>query len=315
MSATTEDGLWVADSAGIGTNGVSHRITLDSGRRKSYERYLHISFSAAQSYMPSSWINGEQGSGLDVSFVFNTSDGEKEKEMLHWYNDNNQGVFGKFFTVRIKENKWINYDYIIDTETMTEDVYVNGYRTADKIDITEAMGGKAVTINGLGKLNFQVRDTNRWGDNRNMDVYLDDIKVEYSKEQPEVSTYSVFGGAAYINASEKYVNKETGVIYNYGQTLNDMKQYLTGKNVYLVKEKAESRPSWPLTEEYDSQSLDAVELDDGRMTSPILFAEDGMFTYRYEIKQPRMSDIRLEVSDIDPDAIVLGWNDKTADCR
>ncbi len=313
MGSTTEDGIWVADNSGIGTNGVSHRITLNSGKRKSYERYMHVSFSAAQSYKPSTWIEGEQGSGLDVSFAFNTSKGETEKEMLHWYNNNNQGIFGKFFTVLIKENKWISYDYVFDTEAMTEDVYVNGFRVAENIDISDKFDGAA--INGIGKLNFQVRDTNRWGDNRNMDVYLDDIKVEYGKEEPTVSTYSVFGAAAHINAPEKYVNKETGVIYNYGQTLSEMSGYLTGKNVYLVKETTNSTPSWPLLEEYDSQSLDAVELDDGREVSPILFAEDGSFTYRYIIKQPRKSGVSLEVSEVEPNAIVLGWSGKSADCR
>ncbi len=316
LSAMTEDNMWVGNGSGSqGTNGVSHRITLDSAEKQGAERYLHISFSTAQSYKPSTWIDGEQGSGLDVSFVFNTSKGETEKEMLHWYNDNNQGVFGKFFTVLIKEEKWINYDYILDTQSMTGDIYVNGYLAAEKIDLNKGFNGDftGATINGISKLNFQVRDTNLWGDLRDTNVYLDDIKVEYAEEQPTVSTYSVFGEAAYINAPEKYVNKEAGVIYNCGQTLDDMKQYMPGKGVYLVKETANSKPSWPSMEEHGSQSLNAVALNDGRTVSPILFAENGKFTYRYAIKQPQTTAISANAA-VTADGIKLSWTGQSDKC-
>ncbi len=313
LNCMTEDNMWVGNGSGSqGTNGVSHRITLDSGNTQDSERYLHISFSAAQNYKQSSWIDGEQGSGLDVSFVFNTNKGEQEKEMLHWYNYGCQGVFGKFYTVGMKENKWISYDYVVDKEALTEKIYVNGYCVAERPLANEIDRDGTPAINGISKLNFQVRDTNLWGPNRDTDVYLDDIKVEYSEEQPEVSAYSVFGEAAYINAPEKYVDKETGIIYNCGQTLTDMKQYMTGKNVYLVK--YDSEKYWPELEQYDSESLDSVALNDGRTGSPILFAEDDYFTYRYIVKQPRTTAIKAEAAVIQ-DGIKLSWTGQSDKCR
>ncbi|MCI9626443.1 MAG: hypothetical protein HFI90_06630, partial [Clostridia bacterium] len=308
---SAEEGTWMGGWDGDqGTNGVSHRMISNSQKMEDNERYLHVSFSAAQDPMPPESVLGENGAGLDVSFDFLTAGGNSEKEMLHWYG-RRQGVFGTFYEVRTDAGKWANYDYVFDKMDKTMTIYVNGYPVVKEKDISN----ENLTIAGLSRLNFQVRDVNTGADERSIDVYVDDVKVAYSVDEPVVSPYFSFGDAAYIDAPEKYINNEMGIIYNYGQSLSDMKQYISGKNAYLVKEKADSTATWQSLENYSSNSLASVILNDGRVVSPILYVEDGNFTYCYEIRQPQATSIKLGVSDVAQDSITLGWDGKAENCR
>lgn len=308
---SAEDGTWMGTWTGDpGTNGVSHRMVSNSQKMEDDERYLHVSFSAAQKPMPPESVLGENGAGLDVSFRFLTNSGSSEKEMLHWYG-RRQGVFSTFYEVRTAAGRWVNYDYVFDTADKTMDIYINGYPVVAEKDFSK----ENLSIKGLSKLNFQVRDINTGADERSIDAYVDDVKVAYCKEDPQISPYFSFGDAAYIDAPEKYINNDAGTIYNYGQTLAEMKTYIPGKTVYLVKEKAESTATWQSLEEYSSNSLDAVTLDDGRTVSPILYVEDGSFTYCYKIKQTVATSINLVISDVAQDSITLSWTGKSDTCK
>lgn len=309
---STQDGQWNggfgAEADIPGNNGVSHRMTvgLKGTAMTDADRYLRVSFATAKSVSDLGTIAGEQGAGFDVSFDFITEVGDaKNKEMLHWYPGNKQGVFGKFYQVRAKANAWVYYDYVFDTQTKTMDIYVNGYPTVKARDISNEIkvGNTPQSIKGISKLNFQVRDMNTDAKDREIDVYVDDVKVTYATAEPMISPYSIFGEAAKIDAPEKYVNNEAGEIYNYGQTFEDVKKYITGegestKIVSLVREADDSSEGWQKLVTYESQSLDAVRLNDGRYVSPILYVEDGNFTYRYKIVQDISYDVQKNAAAI-----------------
>ena len=306
----TEDGQWNggfgAEEGIPGNNGVSHRMASNAQKMADGDRYLHVSFATAKSVSDLGTIAGEQGAGFDVSFDFITDAGDsKNNEMLHWYPDNKQGVFGKFYQVRARENAWVYYDYVFDTQTKSMDIYVNGYPTVKARDISNEIkvDGTPQPIKGISRLNFQVRDMNTGANTRDIDVYVDDIKVTYDGNAPVISPYSIFGEAAKIDAPAKYVDNEKGEIYNYGQTFEDVKKYITGeggseKTVSLVKETADSTEAWQKLETYESQSLDAVRLNDGRYVSPILYVQDGFFTYRYKVVQDISYDVEKKAAAI-----------------
>ena len=211
-----------------------------------------------------------------------------EKEMVHWYG-RRQGVFNTFYGAGkpdegpMTAGKWINYDYIFDKTDMTMDIYMNGYPVVKGKDISSEIS----QITGLNQLNFQVRDMNIEGDSREVNVYVDDIKVTYGTTAPVVSPYAVFGDAAKVEGS-KYVSNEMGVVYNYGQSLSDMKKCFSDKNVFLVVEKWDSEQDSRWNQPTDS--LESVILKDGRVVNPVLCVEDGNFFYCYDVVQTMTYD-------------------------
>ncbi len=300
------------------TNGTHNRLMSNTEAMQDDERYLHIAFSVTQDPMPPDSVSGEKGAGLNVNFEFiaektrGDADNDKEFNLLHWYNTQHQGILETQYQILTAAGKWVSYDYVLDRVSNTIDVYVNGCRVAEKIDLS----AKFIKVNGIKRLNFQVRDINTGKDIREVDVYLDDVKVEYKKDEPEITAYSTFGERAKIDAPEKYIDAEKGIIYNNGQSLATMKSYIQGenKNAYLVLETADSTAKWINFEKSSSNSLDAVKMTDGRVVSPVLYVEDGYFTYCYEIRQPEKTNIKLEIADIARNSITLSWSGKSENC-
>lgn len=212
--------------------------------------------------------------------------------------------------LRVPDGKWLNYDYIFDKTSNKMELYVNGYPVLTGVDVS----GQLSQITGIHRLNFQVRDMATGESVREIDTYVDDIKVTYSKNAPVVSPYSAFGEAAKIDAPEQYVNNEVGIIYNYGQTLSDMKKYLSGKNAYLAAEKYESTGDWLSYSKYSSESLESITLQDGRVVEPILCVEEGDFIYCYKVRQPQATAINPALTAAE-NSITLTWEGNAANCR
>ncbi|MCI9626575.1 MAG: hypothetical protein HFI90_07305, partial [Clostridia bacterium] len=324
---------------GVGNNGMSHRMIVSDNNQKQLgddEKYVHISFSAAQDPMPKLDIANGQGAGLEVTLDFATKkqDGGEGQatnlRLLEWTNENRrQRVFDSYYEVGVPDqapmsaNKWIKYDYVFytDSNKRTLDIYLNGYPVIKGLDITNKVnsGGKPAQITGLKNLNFQVRDMNTGTETRDVNVYIDDVKVTYGAQAPVVSTYSVFGEAAKIDAPEQYVDRETGIVYNYGQSLNDMKKYFPDKNVYMVAKKTGSSQYPAYFDNFwttsTSTSLESgVMSGDGSIANPALCVENGNFFYCYEVRQPQATNINPALA-ATGSSITLTWEGNAANCR
>ncbi len=279
-------------------SGVHHRLMSNTEAMQDHERYMHISFSAAQDPMPIASM-GDKGTTLDVTFELmadkKPGDNDIEFEFLHWAYGQKFELYGSKYQTLTEAGEWATYDYVFDTTDNTVDVYVNGYRVVKD----KSLSSKFVKISGVKRLNFQVRDMDTGAAAREFNVSLDDVKVEYRKDEPVISTYSTFGEAAQLNAAEKYVDSKTGVIYNYGQTLTDVQGYLSeGKTAYLVAEKNDSTLTDVMFERIASESLNAIKLTNGKTVSPILYVKDGNCTYYYEIVQTISYDAETKTATI-----------------
>lgn len=272
--------------------------------------YLRVSFSVSQSIMRKKWTGSEKGSGLKAEMYFNGGGG---KTVLSWYAPKKMGGMGTFFDYQVTDGQWMNFDYVFEAASGKVSVYINGYKVLD------GYNSGVKNISGISQLRFLLTDVDNDESVRDSKIYLDDIRITASDSVPKISPVSSLGDRARLDAPElsKYVNHEAGVIYNYGQSFSDMKPYIGYDSKLIAEELGSTAPgssaNWPMVSDYDSDSLDARKLNDGRTVSPTVYIYNDYSPVCYAVRQPVSTRMTAEIADIEPDAIRVAWNGASED--
>ncbi|MBP3361343.1 MAG: S-layer homology domain-containing protein [Clostridia bacterium] len=271
-----------------------------------------IHFSTTQNMFQEKWKPDGEGAGLKLYVVFKAGGATSEKCVLDWQSSKKQGMFsGYYFDFMPIAGKWLNYDYVIHKNTGKLDVYINGYKVIEGA----ALGIK--NLSGIKQLKFNAVDvdTSDGAEQRFVESWLDDFRITACDTEPRITPAESLGDRAVIDAPEleKYVSNDFGVIYNYGQSLSWMKEYLDYETIEMWAEEAGSTVTWPIVSRYDSDSLAAVSLNDGRKVSPRVRIIDDYAPFEFAVKQPVSTRIEAVVDDIQPGAIKIKWRNASED--
>lgn len=275
------------------------------------KNFLHVSFSVSQSIMRKKWTGSEKGSGLKTEMYFNG--GASSKTVLSWYAPKKMGGMGTFFDYQVTDGQWMNFDYVFEAASGKVSIYVNGYKV-----LSDYSSG-VKNIKGISQLRFLLTDVDNSESVRDSKIYLDDIKIAASDAAPRISPVSSLGDRARLDAPElsKYVNHDAGVIYNYGQKFSDMKQYIGYDSKLIAEELGSTAPgsssNWPMVSDYDSDSLDARKLNDGRTVSPTVYIYGDYSPFCYAVRQPVSTRMTAEIADIETNAVRVAWNGAAED--
>ena len=269
---------------------------------------LRVSFSVAQSIMQKKWKANGEGAGINADIYFRTANGEPSKTVLCWFAPKKLGAFGTFFDFESRDGKWLNYDYIFYADSGKADVYINGCK------VLSGYNSGVKNITGIKELRFLLVDVDNGEDVREEDICIDDVLISALDESPKISPVSSIGDRARLDAPElaKYVNHDAGVIYNYGQSFSEMQQYIP-ESSKLIAEELGSTTGWQMVSDYNSNSLDAIKLNDGRTVSPSIYIDGEYTPFCYAVRQPSSTRMKAEIADIGESSVRIEWRDTAED--